>query len=124
MTFALSDFGFIQLEVSCMKLRDHPLLSYKGISSWPPTWLWGGGDRYVHAIGEMGVLKDVFLCSVEPYEKCFLIMEHEGRKYIGTLLLRDPTFCEEIYAVLIERRGTAIQEIGEIELDYMLNKQQ
>jgi hypothetical protein len=106
-----------------MKLRDHPLLSNKGASSWPPKWLWGGGDRYVHAIGEIGVLKDVMPCSIEPYEKCFLIMEHEGRRYIGTLLVRDPVFCRKIYELLIEQRGKAIQEIAEIELSSMLNKQ-
>jgi hypothetical protein len=75
-----------------MKLRDHPLLSYRGVISWPPTWLWGGGD----AVGEVGVLKDVMLCSIKPYEKCFLIMEHEGRKYVGTLLVTDSPFCIEI----------------------------
>jgi hypothetical protein len=107
-----------------MKLRDHPLISYKGASSWPPTWLWGGGDRYVHAIGEVGVLKDVMLGSIEPSDKCLLIMEHEGRKYIGTLLVEDPVFCQEIYAVLIEQRGKPIRDIGEIDLGYMSKKQQ
>jgi hypothetical protein len=107
-----------------MKLRDHPLLSYKGVTSWPPTWLWGGGGRYVHALGEVGVLKDVMLSSVEPYEKYFLIMEHEGRKYIGTLLVGDSSFRQQIYTVLIEHRGKPIQEIGEIDLSYMPKKQQ
>jgi hypothetical protein len=77
---------------------------------------WGGGDRYVHVIGEVGVLKDVMPCSVEPFEKCFLIMEHEGRKYIGTLTVGDPSFCQEIYTVLTEQRGKEIQDIGEIDL--------
>jgi len=107
-----------------MKLRDHPLLSYKGVSSWPPTWLRGGGGRYVYAMGEVGVLKDVMLSSVELYEKCFLIMEHEGRKYVGTLMLGDSTFCREIYTLLIEHCGKTIREIGEIELSYMPNKHQ
>ena len=78
-----------------MKFRDHPLLSCR----WPPTWLWGCGGKYVHAIGEVGVLKDVMVSSTEPGEKCFLIMEHEGRKYIGTLLLGDFFFCRKIYTV-------------------------
>jgi hypothetical protein len=98
-----------------MKFRDHPLLSYR----WPPTWLWGGGGRYVPTIGEVGVLNDVMLCSTEPCEKCFLIMEHEGRKYIGTLLVGDSSFCQEIYTVLIEQRGKPIQDIGEIDFNYM-----
>ena len=41
MSFALRTSDSLQLEVSGMKLRDHPLLSYKGGSSWPPKWLWG-----------------------------------------------------------------------------------
>jgi len=107
-----------------MKLRDHPLLSHHGVSNWPPTWLWGGGNRYVNTIGEAGVLKDVMLTSVEPYEKCFLIMEHDGRKYIGTLLIGDAFFCREIYAVLLEQRGKPIQEIGDVDLSYIFKKQQ
>jgi hypothetical protein len=107
-----------------MKLRDHSLLSHRGVSSWPPTWLWGGGNRYIHTIGEVGVLKDVILSSVEPSDKCFLIMEHEGRKYIGTILIGDPSLCYEIYAVLIEQRGKPIQEIGDIDLSYMSKKQE
>ena len=86
-------------------------------------WLWGGGDRYVPAIGGIGVLKDVMLSSIEPYEKCFLIMEHEGRKYIGTLLVEDSSFCQEIYTVLTEQRGKPIQEIGDIDLCYMPKQQ-
>ena len=107
-----------------MKLRDHPLLSCKGVSSWPPKWLWGGGRRYVLARGEVGVLKDAMLSSIEPYEKCFLIMEHEGRQYIGTLMLGDFSFCWEIYTHLIKNRGKTIREIGEIDLSYMPNNQQ
>ena len=107
-----------------MKLRDHPLLSCKGVSSWPPKWLWGGGGRYVLARGEVGVLKDAMLSSIEPYEKCFLIMEHEGRQYIGTLMLGDSSFSREIYTHLIKNRGKTIREIGEIDLSYVLNKQQ
>jgi hypothetical protein len=107
-----------------VKLRDHPLLSHQGVNSWPPTWVWGGGDRYIRVIGEVGVLKDVMLFSVEPYEKCFLIMEHEGRKYIGTLLVGDSSFCQEIHRVLIEQRGKPIQEIGEIDLSYMPKNEQ
>jgi hypothetical protein len=100
-----------------MKLRDHPLMSYNGVSSWPPTWLWGGGVRYVPAVGEVGVLKDVIRSSTEPYEKCFLIMEHEGRKYMGTLVFGDSNFCQEIYTVLTERRGNSIKEIGGVDLN-------
>jgi hypothetical protein len=112
MSFTLRTSESLQLEASNMKFRDHPLLLHR----WPPTWLWGGGDRYIHAIGEVGVLKDVMFSNIEPYEKCFLIMEHEGRKYIGTLLLGDPSFCQVICAVLVEQRGKLIRDIGDIDL--------
>jgi hypothetical protein len=99
-----------------MKLRDHPLLSYHGATSWPPTWLWGGGVRYAQAAGEVGVLKDIVLSGFEPCERCFLFMEREGRRYIGTLFFEDASFCQKIYAVLMEERGKTIQEIGEIDI--------
>jgi len=41
-------------------------------------------------------------------------MEHEGRKYIGILVVGDPSFCQEIYTVLTEQCGKEIQDIGEI----------
>jgi hypothetical protein len=102
-----------------MKLREHPLMSYQGVRSWPPKWLWGGGGKYVHAIGEVGVLKDVILSSIEPYKKCFLIMEYEERKYIGTIQIEDSTFCQELYTGLTEQRGKPIKDIGEIDFNYM-----
>jgi hypothetical protein len=82
----------------------------------------GGGDRYVHVIGEVGVLKDVMPLQCRALREVFLVMEHEGRKYIGTLVVRDPVFCRKIYELLVEQRGKAIQEIAEIELSSMLNK--
>jgi len=63
------------------------------------------------------VLKDVMFSSIEPYEKCFLIMEHEGRKYIGTLLVGDLVFCREIYTLLVEHRGKPIKDIGDTDLN-------
>ena len=63
------------------------------------------------------------LSSIEPYEKCFFIMEHEGRQYIGTLMLGDSSFCREIHTLLIEHCGKTIREIGEIDLSYMPGKQ-
>jgi hypothetical protein len=51
-------------------------------------------------------------------------MEHEGRRYIGTLLVGDYSFCQEICRGFIEQRGKSIEEIGEIDLSYMPKKQQ
>ena len=103
-----------------MWLRDHPLMSYHRVTSWPPTWLWRTGNETTHPKGEIGILKDVIPSTIEPYDRCFLVMEHCGAEYIGALLLSDPAFCREIFGVLIQNRGKTIQEIGSINLRYML----
>jgi hypothetical protein len=47
-------------------------------------------------------------------------MEHCGAEYIGVLVLSDPSFCRQIYALLVENCGETISEIGDIDLSYML----
>src|SRR5262245_1811068 len=103
-----------------MLLREHPLTMYKGNRSWPPAWLWRGGNETTNPQGEAGILKDVIPSTIEPYERCFLVMEHCGAEYIGALLLSDAAFCREIFGVLVQNRGKPIQEIGNIDLRYTL----
>ena len=103
-----------------MKLRDHPLMSYKGAASWPPAWFWRNGYETAHPTGEVGILKQVIPSTVSPYTGCFLIMQHLEAEYIGALLLSDPVFCQEIYRVLVQNCGELIQTIGAIDLSYML----
>jgi hypothetical protein len=99
-----------------MKLRDHPKLAYLGVHSWPPAWVWRGGNKYSEPVGEVGVLNDVKLSNIEPCESCFLIIAHEGQEYAGALLFEDPLLCREIYKVLFQRRGESIESIGDIDL--------
>ena len=103
-----------------MLLRGHPLMMYKGNRSWPPAWLWRGGNETTHPKGELGILKDVIPSYVEPYDRCFLIIEHRGAEYIGALLLSDTAFCRKIFQILIQHRGKKIQEIADIDLSYTL----
>jgi hypothetical protein len=43
-----------------MLLRDHPLMVFKGVRSWPPLWLRPRGSyENTHPTGEVGILKDV-----------------------------------------------------------------
>ena len=97
-----------------MLLRDHPLMSYKGNRSWPPSWL-RRGNQTTNPQGEVGILKDVIPSSIEPYDRYFLIVEHRGAEYIGVLLVSD-TFRREILWVLVQNRGKTIEEIGNIDL--------
>jgi hypothetical protein len=103
-----------------MKLRDHPLMAYKGASSWPPAWLWRGGYETTHPQGEVGILKDVMSSAIELDSRCFLIMEHCGAEYIGALLLGDPIFCRALFTVLVKNCGETIGDIGDIDISHTL----
>src|SRR5215813_1726769 len=83
-----------------MLLRDHPLMMYNGIRSWPPVWVWSGGNNTTNPKGEVGILHDAILSNVPPNSTCFLIMEHLGAEYIGALLLSDRNFCRVVHDVL------------------------
>jgi hypothetical protein len=102
-----------------MLLRDHPLMMYHRVRSWPPVWTLTGSENK-HAKGEIGILKKVIRSYIKPYDRCYLIMEHCGAEYGGVLLLSDPAFCREIYRVLIQHCGKTIREIGDIDLSYTL----
>src|SRR5215510_767180 len=96
-----------------MKLRDHPLMKYMGVRSWPPAWLWRDGGDTTYPQGEVGILKDVML------SKYLLVnLEHCGAQYIGALLVSEPAFQREICKILFQNRGQTIQDIGEIDISY------
>src|SRR5262245_31373850 len=103
-----------------MFLRDHPLMRYRGNRSWPPSWLWRAGNDTTNPQGEVGILRDVIPSTIEPYDRCFLVMEYRGAEYIGALLLSDTAFCRQIFGVLFQNRGKTMQEIGNINLRYTL----
>jgi len=102
-----------------MLLREHPLMMYDGIRSWPPVWLWRGGNANTNPKGEVGVLLDVAF-GIPPKSSCFLIMEHLGAEYIGSLLMNDRSFCQLVFDALLQNRFKLIREIGGIDLSYTL----
>ena len=99
-----------------MLFRDHPLCTYQNRRSWPPAWLYRGGFDNTHPLGEVGLLKNVFISSVKPSTRCYVIMEHAGAEYMGDISVSDAAFCSKIYAVLRRHCGKTIQEIGDIDL--------
>ena len=101
-------------------LRDHPLFSHRGIPSWPPVWTWVSGSDNKRPKGEIGILKDVTPSNIEPADKCFLYIDHEGSSYVGCLLIDDTAFCREIVELLLANRNLPIAEIGSLDLSYML----
>jgi hypothetical protein len=78
--------------------------------------LYCGGFDNSHPQGEVGLLKNVFISSVKPSTRCFLIMEHAGAEYMGDFFIGDDAFCMKIYEMLLRHCGKAIQEIGDIDL--------
>jgi hypothetical protein len=101
-----------------MKLRDHPLMSYRAQSNWPPAWSTLRDEPFPRPYGEVGVLRAVVIN--DRFDKVYLRMEIRGREYLGTLLFDDFGFCYEIYSLLRSYVGCSIQEIGEIDLSYSL----
>jgi len=76
--------------------------------------------QYSPARGEVGILKAALRSHIQPRDRCFLVMEHCGAEYVGALLLDDPAFCREILEVLSQHLGNTIQEVGDIDVGYML----
>src|SRR5205823_13249027 len=72
-----------------MELRKHPLVSYRNQSSWPPAWIWIGGNENKHPRGEVGVLKQLKLDDGPFVNRYFLWMQNEDSMYLGCLLFSD-----------------------------------
>ncbi len=103
-----------------MELRRHPLMSYQGLSNWPPLWLWRGGVEDERPEGEVGILTDVMLSTVEPFNGVFLVIEYEGSEYTGRLLFDDRTFCCRISQLLKNCYGYSIRDIGGLDVSHTL----
>ena len=101
-----------------MLLRDHPLLSYRGVPSWPPMWTWIEGQENKKPKGEIGTLIEARV-SVIP-NRCFLLINHEGSTYMGCLLINDLPFCAQITRLLQNYCGHLIRDIGNLELSHTL----
>ena len=99
-----------------MKLRDYPLLSYRGVSSWPPIWVGRNSNHLDQSKTETAVLKDVTLSTTAP--RCYLMIEHEGEEYLGALLFEDHNSCLRIYRLLLSHRGEVIRKVSEIDVPH------
>jgi hypothetical protein len=103
-----------------MKLREHPLMTYRGISSWPPVWTWVGGTDNQRPKGEVGILKEAKVSKIEPADRIFLYMEYEKASYIGCLLIDHVPFCGQIAELLQVCCERPVREIGDLDLSHTL----
>ncbi|HKA34635.1 MAG TPA: hypothetical protein VKH64_15570 [Candidatus Binatia bacterium] len=112
-----------------MQLRDHPLMTYHGIRTWPPVWTLIRGTEKEPPKGEVGVLKEINVSAIPPpadadaprsYNRIFMFIDHGGQRYLGCLMLEDYAFCQEVAKVLRHHFNRTIQEIGSIELEHTM----
>ncbi len=103
-----------------MLFRDHPLMRYCGVPSWPPPiWVWMGGLEDKHPKGEIGVFRRLEESNIQPSNRCFLLIDHEESSYIGCLMVNDHGFCAQIVRFLQAHcYNRPIAEIGGLDLSY------
>jgi hypothetical protein len=89
-----------------MLLRAHPLMSYRGVPSWPPSWVWTKRPR-----GEIGILKAVSLSTIQPANRCYLYIDHEASSYIGCLLVEDIAFCRHLRQNRLKFKSTNFHSV-------------
>src|SRR5262245_8207633 len=82
-----------------MHLRDHPLMKYRTLCNWPPEWVPTSGlrDASDTPSGEIGTLAQVLLSKIEPYNRCYLLINFKNEQYMGTLIFDDAAFCRQIH---------------------------
>src|SRR5579885_3176862 len=97
------------------RLRNHPKLRWRGISTWPPQvgGAYGRGDEFP-MLGD-GVLEDVKILEhdlVGP-RRLGVTVAYGGRKYSGQVPVDDPEVVTHLYAFLKTRVGRSLREIGD-----------
>lgn len=107
-----------------MLLRDHPLMSYRGVRTWPPRWHARGDGSAPPVAGEAGVLREVTIyqppAQRQTSAQLFLFMEHRGHQYIAAVFFSDAVFCRQVGRLLQKYYGRTLEEIGELDLSALL----
>ena len=65
--------------------------------------------------GEIGTLQHV-LMNEDDDEVLFIVIEYQGRRYMGAMGFDSRAFCRQIYTLLQSHIGLSIKEIGDIDL--------
>jgi hypothetical protein len=102
-----------------MHLREHPLMTYRGVSNWPPVWTTTRVENSPRPAGEVGVLEEALMNDLFD-NKIFLVMLHDGNRYLGSLIFDDISFCHQVFALLKLNRGKRIKDIGDLDLSQTL----
>jgi len=103
-----------------VQLRNHPLFSYRRVPTWPPVWTLsrrGEPPEVLH--GEIGVLQRAFANPQIP-NKCYLVIQHANRKYVGCVIFDNRSFCREMTEFLKLQVGCTVEQIGDLDVTVML----
>jgi hypothetical protein len=92
-------------------------MSYRTICNWPPVWIQTAKESGKTIKGEVGILIKV-ITGPALHNKCFLVIEYEQERYIGSLLFDDTMFCWAIHQLLTNYIGCSIEAIGDLDLSY------
>jgi hypothetical protein len=103
-----------------ISLRSHPLMQHHRAPNWPPTWFQLNSTWSKRLIGEVGVLKDVMIPNAPSGHRLFLVIEHESKQYMGSLIFDDPTFCWMLGKMLKRHLDWPIKTIGDLDLSQSL----
>lgn len=102
-----------------MQLRDHPLMSFHGVTNWPPIWTQGTEKNKKIVKDEVGILR--YVHDVNPgSHKIYLVIDYEREHYVGTLAFDDIQFRHQITNLLRQQIGHPIEEIGALDLSHTL----
>lgn len=105
-------------------LRDHPLMTYRGARTWPPTWVKTDGSKEAATrgtlCGELGTLTQVLVSKIDPYTRFYLLIHFKDEPYMGTLLFENAAFCQQIAYLLQHHCDESIQQIGGLDLSHLL----
>jgi hypothetical protein len=91
-------------------------MSRNGVRNWPPLWTWVDGLENESPKGEVGILIWASLTGIQPPDRCYLLMKHEGSSYMGCLLFNDPAFCRYVAKLLDSYRNHPIADIGSLDV--------
>jgi hypothetical protein len=96
-------------------------MSYHGVSNWPPAWVQVASSGSVMKVvrGEEGILTSITYGGRDE-KKFYLTIEHEGERYMGTLLFDDPAFAYLVSNLLSNRIGWSITAIADLDASYSL----
>src|SRR4029453_8084684 len=97
-----------------MKLRDQLRTHKETFSNWPPIWT-SSRDPTDKPRGEIGTLQHV-LMNEHDDEVLFIVIEYQGRRYMGAMGFDSSAFCRQISTPLPSHIGLSIKQIAAIDV--------